>query len=232
MGRPKKIITPPIKTVINSKESPMKEGSTIQYNGSEFVAGKTTSLVVDKIMAKYLELCDTESDINELLPILFDIASEVSHVTEFGVRIPTSTYALLAAKPKRVVSYDIGRYPEVDEVERLCDEAGQDFEFVLQNVLGADIEETDFLFIDSYHSYNQAKAELGRHAHKVKKFLGWHDWGTHFEHSESWYPGVADFMNCPEGIGRAVYEFLENNKEWSIYYETKKNNGLIVLKRN
>jgi cephalosporin hydroxylase len=181
---------------------------------------------------KFTELCNTPSDINELLPIIASYASECSHLTEFGVRIPTSTYALLVDNPKKVISYDIGRYPQVDEVEELCKAEGIDFQFILANVLEIDIEPTEMLFSDTYHSYNQLKAELDRHADKVTKYIGVHDWGTYKMHSEDWYPGVADFMNGPDGLKRAVDEFLDQHPEWLVDFETDDNNGLLILKRH
>lgn len=193
----------------------------------------TSKVEVGKIMEKYLEKCSEESDINLLLPKIFEIAQLCDHITEFGVRKPTSTYALLAARPKRVVSYDIGRWDfVVDEAEQICKEEGQDFEFILQNVLNADIEETDFIWSDTHHSYHQIRRELERHTPKVRKFWGFHDFETYKNVSEAWYPGVADHFGCQDGIGRAIYEFLDANKDWSIFFETSINNGLIILKRN
>lgn len=213
MGRNKKILHPPIESVY--------ESITTKWSQS-----------FDTIFYRYIKCCETESDINELLPEIYKVALQCGHCTEFGVRIPTSTYAFLAAKPDRLVSYDIGRYPEVDEVEKLCLEEGQNFEFILASVLEVEIEETDFLFTDTYHDYAQLKAELAKHSDKVRKFIGIHDWATYKNRGEAWYPGVADFMHTGEGLERAVKEFLTDNPTWSIYFETENNNGLLILKRN
>ncbi len=221
MGRPKKIIHPPIETVIDSMIKHINE-----------VDVEKESKPIDKIMAKYLELCDTESDINQLLPILFDLASEVSHVTEFGVRIPTSTYALLAAKPKRVVSYDIGRYPEVDEVERLCYEAGQDFEFVLANILEIEIEETDLIFSDAFHSKSFVEKELELHADKARKYIIFHDWITYGTYGEQPYNDETSPYGAGFGIKYAIESFLESHHEWVKHLEVDYNNGLLILKRD
>lgn len=230
MGRPKKVQTEtkPIEEQNGSPDRILMSKSNFHFEGDELICNS-----VKAIYSKYLEKCaDIESDIYYHLPKLKEYAERCKHCTEFGVRIPTSTYAFLAAKPNRLVSYDIGRYPQVDEVEKLCLEEKQDFQFVLANVLEVEIEETDFLMIDTYHSYNQLKAELTKHAHKVKHYIVIHDWFTHKHKSENWYPGVADFMSCPEGLYPAVMEFLAENKDFSIDYETDENNGLIILKRN
>lgn len=185
----------------------------------------------DKLMSKYLEKVNEVSDINELLHYIFEKASECSHCTEFGVRIPTSTYALLAARPARVVSYDIGHYPQVDEVEQLCKEVGQDFEFRLENVLTADIEETDLLFIDDFHSEKMLAADLRLHAHKVRKYIIGHDYETYGLIGEQPYNDETSPYGGGRGIKFAVDTFLENNDEWKMEFSTPINNGLFILKR-
>lgn len=182
------------------------------------------------IYEKYQEKCNTPSDINELLPYLKEYAEKCEHITEFGVRNPTSTYAFLAARPKELISYDIGRYPEVDEVEALAKAENLDFTFILQDVLEADIEETDFLFIDTAHTATQCERELKRHAHKVKKYLGFHDYNTFFENGEPAYNG-ADIW-CGRGLRYAIEPFLAAHPEWQVDLRIEFNNGLLILKRH
>jgi hypothetical protein len=186
----------------------------------------------DKIMAKYLEKCAETSDINELLPYIYETALLCETCTEFGVRRPTSTYAFLAAKPKRLVSYDLGRYDEeVSEVEQLCTKSGQDFKFIQANVLEVEIEQTDFLLIDTYHTFTHLTNELRIHAHKVNKFIAFHDTQTHRYVAQDWYPGIPDHMNCNQGIYPAIENFLRDNPEWKIYKEFDFNNGMIIIKK-
>jgi hypothetical protein len=182
------------------------------------------------ILNKYIEKCFTGSDINELLPYIKDVASMCEHCTEMGVRNPTSTYAILASNPKKLISYDIGRYPEVDEVEALAKEAGIDFEFILKDVLQADIEETDFLIIDTFHTKTQLERELERHSSKVKKYILLHD-TTSFEFSgEQPYEGIPSEVACGQGLWPAVTDFLAKG-EWQIKYRYVHNNGLTILER-
>ena len=185
------------------------------------------------IQEKYQEKCNTPSDIFQLLPFLKQYAEQCEHVTEMGVRNPTSTYAFLAARPKKLISYDIGRYPEVDEVEALAKAENLDFTFILQDVLKADIEETDFLFIDTFHTKTQLERELALHADKVRKFIGFHD-TTSFEFSgEPSYESVADKgTNCGQGIWYAIQHFLDTNTQWTIAFRTTINNGLTIIQRN
>lgn len=198
----------------------------------EILETQPESKPVDKIFEKYQEKVNEVSDINELLPYIYETALLCETCTEFGVRRPTSTYAFLAAKPKRLVSYDLGRYEEeVTEVEQLCTESGQDFQFILGNVLEIEIEETDFLFIDTFHTFTQLTKELQLHAGKAKKFIGFHDTETFGQNGQQWMPGVADHMNCGRGIYPAIENFLRDNPEWTLYKKLDFNNGLTILKK-
>lgn len=173
----------------------------------------------------YTTLCQTPSDMNEHLPTLMRYASECSHVTEMGVRAVVSTYGLMMGKPAVMRSYDIVPI-ETYGVHRnylmsLGEENGVDFQFIQANVLHIDIEETDLLFIDTYHTYNQLKDELKLHADKARKYLIFHDTTTFGEFGEG---GV-------KGLWPAIEEFLEGNGEWQLEKRYTNNNGLTILKR-
>lgn len=124
--------------------------------------------------------CDT----NELFPTLRGYAEKCEHVTEFGVRGVFTTWAFLAARPKRLVSYDIEYNGNIEGAKKEAAKAGVDFEFRQENTLHADIEKTDLLFIDTLHTYHQLKAELERHAGRVGKFIILHDTESFGRHDE------------------------------------------------
>ena len=46
-----------------------------------------------------------------------------------------------------------------------------DFLFTEADVLKIEIEETDLLFIDTYHAYQQIKGEFELHGNKAKKYI-------------------------------------------------------------
>ena len=144
-----------------------------------------------------------------------------------GVRTPTSTYAFLAAKPDKLISYDISRSAGVDEVEQLAPEI---FEFVLKDVLEAEIEDTDFLFIDTYHTGSQLEKELSRHSGKVRKYIGFHDTYTFWEVGEEPYSGINESTVTNKGLKYAIEPFLAN-RGWVISFMTDKNNGLLIIER-
>lgn len=181
----------------------------------------------NRIVEKYHSLCATPSDINQLLPHLFTYARRCKHITEMGVRTPTSTYAFLSANPDKLISYDISRSPAVAEVEELAPDV---FQFVLQDVLQAEIEETDFLFIDTYHTAAQLEQELARHSEKVRKYIGFHDTDTFWEFGEQPYSGISESLATSKGLKYAIKPFLAKG-EWKISFITDLNNGLLIIER-
>lgn len=181
----------------------------------------------NKIIEKYNTLCKTPSDIYKLLPYLHDYAKKCKHITEMGVRTPTSTYAFLAAKPHKLISYDISRAAGVDEVERLAPGV---FEFVLKDVLEVEIDETDFLFIDTYHTAGQLEKELSRHSGKVRKYIGFHDTYSFWEVGEEPYSGINKGAVTGKGLKYAIEPFLASGG-WVMSFMTDENNGLLIIER-
>lgn len=167
------------------------------------------------------------SDMNEHLPTLRQYADGCVHVTEFGVRKGVSLFAWLSAKVNKVVGYDVftpffygGATPE--ELTKLAREEGVEFEFHKQSTLEADIEETDILFIDTLHTYDQLTQELTLHSKKARKYIILHDTVTFGKVGE----------DGKEGLQKAIKEFLTKNKKWVVEKEFENNNGLTILKRN
>lgn len=186
---------------------------------------------------KFIQMVNTPSDINEHLSILKKYAEECDHVTEMGVRWIVSTYAFLAAQPKTMVSIDI-QHPSnwgasLEDVEIYAQEINCNYKFWQTNNLEIEIEPTDLLFIDTWHSYKQLKAELLLHANKVKKYIILHDTVLFGDQDElnsyndfGWYNEYDK-----KGLLPALNEFLESHTEWVRHEVFMNNNGLTVLKR-
>jgi hypothetical protein len=171
---------------------------------------------------KYIQLCNTPSDINEHLPTLKEYASKCNHVTEMGVRYIVSTYALLMGKPKTMISYDINPC-DWQPVKEMAPDT--DFTFEIGDTLKIEIAPTELLFIDTLHNYNQLSGELKLHSSKASKYIILHD-TTSFElHGES-YTGTYE-----RGLWPAVTEFLNNSPEWKLLERYTNNNGLTILAR-
>lgn len=186
------------------------------------------------IQEKYEEASNTPSDINEHLAVLKEYADKCEHVTEMGVRGVVSTYAFLASKAKRVVGIDIVGHPNVSECMAISQNEGKDWTFICADVLKIEIEPTDFLFLDTFHTAAQLERELALHADKVSKYIGFHDVVTFWESGE--YPAndlvASNQTNCGRGLKYAIEPFLENNPQWKVAYRTDRNNGLLIIEKN
>jgi hypothetical protein len=173
---------------------------------------------ISMIEQKYQQLCNTHSDIHEHLPTLKKYA-EGKEVVELGVRAIVSTWALLAGKPKSLLSIDI-KYPseyggDLIETELAAAEANIFFIFKKEDSLTVNLPEHDVLFIDTNHTYDQLSQELKRHSPKTREYILMHD--TNQEE----FPDMR----------RAINEFLDSNKEWEIKEQFENCHGLTALQR-
>lgn len=178
---------------------------------------------------RYVRLCATPSDIFEHLPTLHRLACDCKHVTEFGMRTGISTTALLMALPEFLVAYDICPHEEpINEIARLAKENNRSFEFYPCDtaMMAPEIEETDLLFIDTWHAGDQLTKEFAA-APRVKKYIVLHD-TISFGHSDE--PGPAGHVDSG-GLWPAVQLFLRNNPEWVVGAHYTNCNGMTVLTR-
>ncbi len=170
----------------------------------------------------YSQKVNEASDINEHLPTLRKYAEQCDHVTEFGVRWICSTWALLVAKPKILISYDIIEPSNILSVAQHAKQHGVHFEFKLENTLEVDIEPTELLFIDTLHTYTQLNAELEMHAEKVSRFIILHDTVSF---------GTVGEDRVDKGLNFAIDEFIQATEQWKVLETFTNNNGLTVLSR-
>jgi hypothetical protein len=174
-----------------------------------------------RIEDKYKEKSNKPSDINEHFPTLRKYASLCESITEIGgVREINATWALLAGKPKKMISYEI-KNPifwggDINLVYDIAKENNINYQFIENpDYLKIKISQTDLLFIDTIHSYSHLKKELENHSKFVNKFIIIHD-TTSYE---------------KQGVWKAIEEFLNQNKEWSLKERFKNNNGLTILSK-
>lgn len=197
------------------------------------------------IQATYAQLCQTPSDINEHLPTLAKYASECTHVTECGVRTAVSSYAFasaLLAKPNaKLIQVDPDWHPNIETFRAACAAKGLATVFHKQSDLECPLEETDLLFLDTWHVYGQLKRELARWHPYVRKYIAMHDTVVDGVHGETLRAGWdADAQSRTSGIPAdeirkgltfAVNEFLAEHPEWVVHAHYTNNNGLTVLTR-
>lgn len=191
------------------------------------------------MLSYFYKLCNSSSDINEHLETLLDYGKQCQHITEFGTRWATSSIALALANPIKFITYDIIKHANSEShlklIESYCKENKILFEFKLADVLSTQMEETDLLFIDTLHTYNQLTLELEKHGDSVRKFIILHD-TTHFGHvDEHVYNHASSIIKKSNknktGLKNAIKDFIEKFSTFEIIEEFTNNNGLTILGR-
>lgn len=193
----------------------------------------------------YLERCKHPSDIHEHLPTLRKYASECKHITECGVRGAVSSYALAdgirGKEGARMIMVDLVGCDAIDILLDVCENENIDATFYEGDDLVCPIEETELLFIDTWHVYGHLKRELARWHSYAKKYIILHDTTVDGEYGESIRMGwnileqsKASGIPVEEitrGLWPAVEEFLKEHPEWVLKERYTNNNGLTVLAR-
>lgn len=184
-----------------------------------FNQGEEVPTMINILREEFERRCNTTSDINEHLRTLYELGRECQHITEFGVGHGNSTVAWLYAQPAKLVCYDVNLLPEIEPLKQIACKT----EFVTHHAddRTVEIEETDCLFIDTVHRYDQLQTELQLHGNKARKFLAFHDTISFGQTGE----GGAG------GIVQAIGEFISANPHWHLRQSFENNNGLLILQR-
>ena len=161
-------------------------------------------------------------DISQLLTPLSDFIKNkfINHVTEFGFRSGASFCAFLMAQPETLVTYDT----YIDQGWKefyLANKGKTEVEFYEQSTLDAEIKPTEFLFIDTLHTYEQLSQELSIHGKKAAKYIGFHDTKTFETQGED---------GKEPGLWAAITEFCER-EGWDIHLHYPYNNGLTIIRK-
>lgn len=198
------------------------------------------------INQKYNEKCREWSDIYEHLPTLYEYGLKCSHITECGVRGVTSSYAFaLALKNKennKLIQVDLDTNQNVVNFGEECKNEGINVTFYQMSDLECPLEQTELLFIDTWHVYGHLKRELNRWNSCVTKYIILHDttvdewdgetirigWNAVQQSKDSGIP--VEEIN--KGLWPAVEEFLLKHKEWTLEKRFINNNGLTILRRD
>ncbi len=197
----------------------------------------------DDLIYHYIHHRNTPSDINEHLPLLEEIAKECESAIEIGVREAVSSWGVLKGlaengkERKEYLGIDLNYPSELLLLMSTAEANGITFDFWKANDMEIEIPETDFLFIDSLHTYCHLTYELETFASKVKKYIAMHDtsdpWGNL---DDECYTG--NYSEYPEHINRtkkglwpAVIDFLKNHPEWKLKTRQYNNHGFTILER-
>ena len=188
--------------------------------------------VQDQLNLEFEKEKSTKSDINEHLFDLKKLADNCTHVTEFGSRFGASTKAFLAA-PVVVRAYDLSIHEPLMNLFKMARSVGRDVEYIQGNTLDIFIEETDLLFIDTWHSQKQLRQELELHGNKARKYLAFHDTHTYGVRDEQtdWAANPNRKAMPGQGLLPAIIDFVIANPQWRFMMHKSNNNGLTVLER-
>lgn len=199
----------------------------------------TQTEVVDHTRIKleefYGRCCLAKRAMSPHLPRLRELATGLDLAIEFGVKGGASSSALLLGA-KRVISYDILETRQARELQRI---AGPRWDYRIEDSRSAVFGACDLLFVDSLHTFAQVKAELERHAAKVRRWIVFHDTitfgviganGETGEHLWTYERGCS----VPEfalGIRPAIDEMMAADPTWRIVKHYTDSHGLLVLER-
>lgn len=159
-------------------------------------------------------------DLREHQDTIKEYAMKVEHATEFGTGTGGGTSALIEGGVKKLITYDPCAPSNLQDLQKLAEQRGILFQYIHGYSTDTTIEETDLLFIDSFHDYNTLSIELKTHTPKVKKYILLHDTQTFRDIGQ-------DRVN--PGLWPAIEEFLSENPNWKIEKHYTNNNGLTVL---
>lgn len=178
--------------------------------------------ITDSLKEMFEHWCVNSFDISEHLPVLREYSKECSHITELGTRYVVSTYAFMAGKPAKLLTYDLYPHPNIWKADHIAKENNIEFGFMERDTTKVEIEPTDLLFIDTLHDYNQIKTELSLHAGKARKYIICHDTVSYGYRNEDGTKG---------GLMPAINEFLATNPQWRLREHRTNCNGLLVMER-
>lgn len=174
------------------------------------------------LQEEYINQCSIPSDINEHLSLLYELAKECKHCTEFGVGYARSTRAFAAAMDEVNGTLHSYEFHLLDGVSGFFEQAKHVATLHLQNILDSEIEETDLLLVDSHHTYDQVKQELAKFGDKVRKYIVFHDVELY---------GLSGQDPGSVGIWPAINEWMDSHPQWKIKEHRYNNNGLLVVEK-
>jgi hypothetical protein len=213
---------------------------------------------MDILIKKFRGLCNTTSDINEHLPVLFRYAKQCDSALELGVRGCISSWAIASGllenkngARKRLFMNDMQEC-QIGEIIDAVSTLNIDVKYEWKSDLDIVFEpgETyDMVFIDTWHVYGQIKRELEKFSTIANKYIIMHDTTIdeingelmrYYGHNYQTAYAEATTLSAKTGIPRdeimkgmwyGIQEFLAAHPEWYIKDRFFNNNGLMVLAR-
>lgn len=160
-------------------------------------------------------------DLNEHMPLMRSLAEKCEVVAEMTKR-RESTIALMAARPKRLISYQEENDAILDYAERVkSPETTWDLYVGDLNDIPVPNTDVDMLFIDTRHNAARASKELAIWKDRVKRYIVFHDTEMN---------GLAG-DDGQAGLYAAIQPVITEG-EWFLASHDPRQYGLTVLSRN
>jgi len=155
---------------------------------------------------------------------LYEIANKCHHITELAIGTYEVAISILATKPGKLHVYREKKESlEIikEKVEKVVPKHTE-LKLFIGSSLKTQIEITDMLVINTFHTATRLKMELLKHAGNVKRYIA--------------FPTVYAFVKRGEdgsapGVVDAILDFVEENPKWSIIHKNKTGSGLIIIER-
>lgn len=169
------------------------------------------------------------------LPRLRALAEGLELAVEFGVKQGATSCAMLLGA-QRVIGIDIRETPQARALEQL---AGARWEYRIADSRRTQVPPCDLLFFDSHHSYKQLRDELEAHAHKVRRYMVFHDtitFGSIAANGETgkhaWRYETGRSVPLEHlGIRPAIDHYMAQDDSWRVRSHYVDSHGLLILER-
>lgn len=192
--------------------------------------------------------CANEASSIEYYSALRKLANQYSHVTELGAYHLGSSFAILLgllenpSPSKSLLAIDCGIPPKyrLQLAQTAAKQIGIQFSFLQANDFDIELQPTDMLNIDTYHTYRHLTYELEKFSPIVRSTIVLHDTSAPFgyydenAHAPNWdiesrYPPHIDRTKM--GLWSAVTDFLKLHPEWELIERNTNGPGFTVLRR-
>lgn len=163
---------------------------------------------------------DTPSNMQREIMMINKYAKLCDHITEFGFGLGRSAASIMVTRPKTFISYDIRDYGPRKLFEEIALKENVNFKFILGDTSKVEIEPTEMIFIDSWHTFEHKELEFKLHCKNVSKYILLHDTRTCGNKGED---------GSTPGFIQAIRNFLEREKNWYVKEIQYDGNGITVL---
>lgn len=210
------------------------------------MANVENALHVPDVDRMYHLLRTSDHTTNQHTPLLRALSSGCNTVIELGTGRCLTSWAFIKGLldntngPKRFITCDIVKDPNVGAVRSACENRNIEFEFIEGNDLDyMGWPEADMVWIDTWHVYGHLKRELAYFSN-LTSLMVLHDTSVDHEVGESvrLNSNIEQQMEISgysreeieRGIWPAVEEFVAQNPSWYVEARYLYNNGLTILR--